>query len=118
MLDTLAEPVPDAKVKTPLNTLCDMKVEEMIYTLAATLATAKADTLEGTSTNVKADILVNKLKFNVGHAIPQTRGDRLSNVETEALDDMLCFFAAIVEATEACQMTFQSEGQRNNSYQR
>ena len=118
MLDTLAEPVPDAKFKTPLNTLCDMKVEAMIHTLATTLATAKADTLAGTSTNVKADILVNKLKFKKAQAIPQTRGDRLSNVEFEALDDILCFFEAMVEATEACRMTFQSEGQRNNSYER
>ena len=95
-----------------------MKVAAMMDTLATTLATAKADTLAGTSTNVKANILVNNLKVNVTQAIPQTRNDRLSNMEIEALDDMLCFFAAMVEATEACQMTFQSEGQRNNSYER
>ena len=92
MLDTLAETVQDAKVKTPPNTLGDMKVEAILDTLAATLAKAKAETLGGTSKNVKAHTVVNNLKFNVAQAVPQTRGDRLSSdVEVEALDDMLCF---------------------------
>ena len=90
-LDMLAETVPDAKVKIPLNTMGDMKVKAIMDTLAATLEKAKVDTLGGTSTNEKADILVNKLKYNVAQAVPQTRADRLSDVEVEALDDMLCF---------------------------
>lgn len=68
-----------------------MKVEAILDTLAATLAKAKAETLGGTSKNVKAHTVVNNLKFNVAQAVPQTRGDRLSDVEVEALDDMLCF---------------------------
>ena len=46
MLDTLAETVQDAKVKTPPNTLGDMKVEAILDTLAATLAKAKLKLLE------------------------------------------------------------------------
>ena len=42
LVDTLAEPVPDAKDKTPLDTLSDVKAEEIKKRLKDNLAEAEA----------------------------------------------------------------------------
>ena len=63
LVATMAKTLQDAKAKTPLDTLSDIKADTN-GRLVDTLAEAKAELPEDTSRYVEAETLVNTLHYN------------------------------------------------------
>ena len=64
----MAERVPDAKAKTPLDTRGDKKAEEIMKRLPDNFAQAEGELLADTSRYVKADTQVEMLQEDLAEA--------------------------------------------------
>ena len=88
-MDRLPETVPDAKAKTTIYTLSDIKAEALVARMADTLVEPKVELLEHTLRHVGANTKVDTLHDNLVEADVWTLGNRLSDVQLEALGMVL-----------------------------